>query len=512
MLLETEKENVCINQLVGQKKEEIEVEGDVIVNDIKPDVLNVISTNGIPCIYKKEVMDGKVRLDGSINTYIIYLADSENSTVRSLNTALDFTSIIDIENCTLGMTVSEKVRVKRFETRVLNGRKINVKAILEVEIKVYSNTNVEIVSNLNNMENIQTLNSDRMINSLVGEGSTRVYAKDTINLDAVDDLAEIMKTDIRILDKDIKLSYNKVLAKADAEICVMYLTEDNRIRNSATRIPIMGFVDIENINDNNICDVEYNIKNLIIKPNSSDNNSIYIEAEVEIMCFAYEIININLIEDLYSISSDLTFNQKEITTIVDKQNIRNTCDLREQISVPEIGNNQLYNVQTNPNILNVNIRNGKIVYEGELDLEFLYSSTNSMSSRTAQIPFNFEVNSDSISENCKIDTSIDVKRDDFILNEGNIDINISLDFNISVSRTEKLNIINEITTEESRDNNIYSMVIYFVKPGDTLWKIAKKFRSTIEDIARVNNIEDTDKIYPGQQLYIPKFVKKNIAV
>ena len=56
------------------------------------------------------------------------------------------------------------------------------------------------------------------------------------------------------------------------------------------------------------------------------------------------------------------------------------------------------------------------------------------------------------------------------------------------------------------------MVIYFVKPGDTIWKIAKKFRSTIEDIARVNGIENADKIYVGQQLYIPKFVKNNIAV
>ena len=90
MLLETERENVCINQLIGQKKTEIEVDGDIIVNDIKPDVLNIISTNGIPCVYKKEVMDGKVRLDGSLNTYIIYLADSENSTVRSLNTVIDF--------------------------------------------------------------------------------------------------------------------------------------------------------------------------------------------------------------------------------------------------------------------------------------------------------------------------------------------------------------------------------------------------------------------------------------
>lgn len=91
MLLETEKESVCINQLVGQKKDEIAVEGDVIVNDIKPDVLSIISTSGIPCVYKKEVMDGKIKLEGCINTYVIYLSDSEENQVRSLNTVLDFT-------------------------------------------------------------------------------------------------------------------------------------------------------------------------------------------------------------------------------------------------------------------------------------------------------------------------------------------------------------------------------------------------------------------------------------
>ena len=91
MLLETEKENLCINQLINYKKEEIIAEGDVIVNDIKPDVLSIVSTSGIPCIYKKEVMAEKVKIDGSVNTYVIYLADSEQNEIRSLNTVLDFT-------------------------------------------------------------------------------------------------------------------------------------------------------------------------------------------------------------------------------------------------------------------------------------------------------------------------------------------------------------------------------------------------------------------------------------
>ena len=512
MLLETEKEKVCINQVVGQNIKETEVEGDVIVNDIKPDVLNIISADGIPCVYKKEIMDGKVRIDGSINTYIIYLADDENSTVRSLNTVLDFTQIIDIDGCMPGMTAKENVNIKNIECRVLNGRKINVKSTLSITSKVYSNDNIEIISNVSNLDDVQVLNNDKMVNSLIGDGNTRVYAKDTISVDTADELAEIMKANIRIVNKDIKLSYNKVLAKADADVSILYLTEDNRIKNVNTKIPVMGFVDIENISDDSICDVDYQIKNLIIKPNSGDTHSIYIEGEIEISCFAYETKNINLIEDLYSISSDLNFNQKEIMTMAGKQNIKENCDIKEQINIPEMDDNRLYNVKVNPNILNTTVKNGKIIYEGEMAIELLYEMNSGVNSKNVELPFNFEVSSEGIDENCTVDTDIDVRRDDFIVNSGNIDSNIELEFNISISKNEKLNIINEISLNETRENNIYSMVIYFVRSGDTIWKIAKKFRSTTDDIVRVNGIEDPNKIYPGQQLYIPKFVKKEIMV
>lgn len=420
--------------------------------------------------------------------------------------------MIEIENCMSHMAVNEQVNIKTIETKILNGRKISIKAVLEVSTKVYSNDNIEIVSNINNGEDIQVLNDNKMINSLVGQGNIRVYAKDTISIDSIDDLAEIMKVGIKTVNKEVKLSYNKVLAKADSEISILYLTEDNRIKNVNTKIPVMGFIDMENINDNNICDVDYKIKNLIIKPNNSDAHSIYVEIEIEITCFAYEAKNINLIEDLYSIVSDLKFTQKEITTMSEKQNMKEMCNIKEQISIPEIGSNQIYNVQTNTSITNKTIRKGKIIYEGEVNLEFLYEVNNGIDSKSAQIPINFEIASDNINEDCGIDTNIDIIRDDFIVNSGNIDTNIELEFSISISKMEKLSIIDEISVEENRENSIYSMVIYFVKPGDTLWKIAKKFKSTIGDIARVNGIEDINKIYIGQQLYIPKFVRKSIAV
>ena len=104
MPVETEKENVCINQIIGQKRAETLVEGDVIVNDVKPDVLRVISTTGTLCIYKKEALKGKIKLEGCINTYIIYLADDENGSIRTINTSLDFAEIVDMENSPLAVT------------------------------------------------------------------------------------------------------------------------------------------------------------------------------------------------------------------------------------------------------------------------------------------------------------------------------------------------------------------------------------------------------------------------
>ena len=512
MLLETEKERVCINKIVGQNEKEAIVEGDVIVNDIKPDVLNIISVDGIPCIYKKEVLDGKIRIDGSINTYIIYLADDENNSIRSLNTVLDFTQLIDIEGCMPEMTSKEKINIKNIECKILNGRKINIETTLNIMSTVYSNENVEIIFNISNLDDVQVLNKNRTVNSLIGDGNTKVYAKDTISVDVADEIAEIMKVNIRIVNKDIKLSYNKVLGKADADISILYLTEDNRIKSINTKIPIMGFIDIENISDNSICDLDYQIVNLIVKPNNGDMHSIYIEAEVEIACSAYETKNINLIEDLYSISSDLKFTQNEISTMSKKQNLKENCNIIQQINIPEMIENKLYNVNMNPSILNTTIKNGKIIYEGELNIELLFQMNNSIDTKMIELPFNFEVVSEGIDEKCIVDTDIEVRRDDFIVNNGTIDTNIVLEFNVSINKSDKVNIINEISMDENRENSIYSMVIYFVKPGDTLWKIAKKFRSTVDDIVRVNEIEDENKVYASQQLYIPKYIKKDIAV
>ena len=46
MTAETTKDSLCVNQIITQKSNNFMIEDDAIVPDIKPDILNAISTSG----------------------------------------------------------------------------------------------------------------------------------------------------------------------------------------------------------------------------------------------------------------------------------------------------------------------------------------------------------------------------------------------------------------------------------------------------------------------------------
>lgn len=511
MSFNTIKENLCINKMISSKKEILLIEGDMIVPDSKPDILSTICTSGVVCIYKKDILDEKIRIDGSINTYITYLADDEKDKIRGINTSLDFSEILNIPGCKEGMNERIKTKLKTIECKVINGRKIGIKATLEVESEIYSNDEVEIINEIKDVENIEVLNQELNVNSLVGLGETKIYAKDTITINSEDNIGEILKNDVCICDKDIKISYNKILTKAEALIKIMYLTEDNRINSVTTKIPVVGFIDIPNVNEQNICDINYEIKNIIIKLNSAEEHSIYVELEVGVKAFVYEEKQINLIQDLYSPCENLEFDTRRITTIANKKSKKDIKQIREKVMLENSGNDEILDVQINPAIEKENKLNNKIIYEGTIYLNFIMKNSNmQINTRNAQMPFEY-VMEDVTDSN--VDMEIEVANSDFFVQDGGvINSNIDLLINQNLYNSVNLNIMNEIKSNGPRDLEDYSVIIYIVQKGDTLWNIAKKFGSTVDDIVKVNNIENENKISVGQKLFIPRYSKQIYAL
>lgn len=506
MAIETAKEMLALSQIIAQKTETFLVEDDCIVPDSKPDILNVISQSGTVCIYKKEIMDGKIKIDGSISTYLMYLADTEENQVRSLNTNFDFSKVLEVDKAKSNMLLDLNVHLKSLDCQILNGRKIHLKAMVEADVKLFSNETVEYVSNIMNSKDIQCLSQEFQIQSFVGNGSTKVYAKDTLTIDQTDNLVEIMKADFRIINKETKISYNKVLVKSDLAVKLLYLTEDNRMKMVESNIPVMGFIDLPNISEQHICDVKYEMKNILVKPNNAEDHSIYVEVEIEVYCEAYENKKVNLIQDVYSPIRNLSFTPKKVMASQTQKSKQEVCNIREKQVIPEIGGNQIYDVEVLPTIERQTVFDGRIVYEGELNLNFIYEVSQGIDSKTVTVPFTFSMEFEGVTPTTILDTIVEITMQDFvILPDETIDMKIDLLFTTIMNENTNMVLIDNIEEGEKRENNSCSMLIYFVKPGDTLWKIAKQFGSTVEMIARVNHIEDANNLQVGTQLFIPRY-------
>lgn len=509
MIIETLKETLHVNKSVATKKEIIMIEGDMIVPDSKPDILKTISTSGITSIYKKEVLDGKIKVDGNINAYIMYMSEDDTDKVRGLTTNLDFSENIQIVNAKDGMNCKLKTTLKNIEAKVINGRKIGIKATIEMEFNVYSNEEIEFIRDIPETQGIKMLKENLTVNSLVGVGENKIYAKDTIAINNVDNLAEILKANIFIGDKDIKVSYNKILTKAEAEIKILYLTEDNRIGNVETKVPVVGFIDIANVTEENICDVDYEIKNVVIKPNLAEEHSIYIEVEVGVTAFVYEEKQMQLIQDLYSPIDTLDFNQRKITTITVKNSNRGIKQIREKITLQDIENKNIIDVDIIPIIEKEEKMDNIIRYEGQLELNVILASSElQIDTRNVKIPFEYDVDIMKDISNSNISLTMEIQNQDFIVQDGGIiNCNIDIQMDIDISKNTTINVIDELETIGEREKEDYSILMYIVKKGDSLWKIAKEFGSSVEDIAITNGIEDENKIMPGQKIFIPNYTK-----
>lgn len=443
--------------------------------------------------------------------YIVYLPDSEDGGVRSLNTVIDFSKIVELNECKPGMNILDDTNIKAIECKILNGRKVSVKIILDENLKLFSNEDIEIVNDIEDVSNLEKLEEEMNINSLLGFGDTVSFAKETVTIDNVDNLAEILKVDVSIVNKENKISYNKVLCKSDALVKIMYLTDDGRIKSVENRIPVMGFIDMPNVNDNNICNTKYNIKNLIVKPNQVEEHSIYVEIEIELNTYVYEKRQIRIMQDLYSPVMSLEFTSKKIETRSFENSINSTLNLSEKVVLERLNENEVYDVSVTPIVNETKLGNSKIIYTGEIRVTYTYKSdgVNKMESKEITFPFEHIVDVDNLGKMSLVETNLEV-RDNvvMVMPDGSVETKVNLIFEIELYRSESINVIDKIETNENATKNSYSMVIYFAKENDTLWNIGKMFDSRMEDIAKLNNIEMGSKILPGTQLFIPKYCRK----
>lgn len=509
MNVETEK--ILLRQVIDTRKDVFVVEDNVIIPDVKPDILSIISSSSNLYVCKKEINNGKIKIDGGVELDTIYISDEQESKTRALHNSIDFTRNLDVENkIAEGDLFSCKLCTKSIEPKILNGRKINIQVTIEYEITIYSNSETQFIKSLGDSNQYQKISESLNICSFKNCGETMCSAKEKYTVP--DGLSDIMQYNISIRNKEEKVSYNKVLSKADCFVNILYMAVDEQLKSAELQIPITGFIDMPGVSDNELIKSEYEIRNIEIKPDNTDNNAISIDIDFLVNCMTFENRSIDLIQDLYSPEEEISLHQE---TVILEQNRRKICDsfdASQNIMVPDAQDNQVYVGNVSVNNVSKKREKSSILFEGSALVDLIYksSSTGRVEQKSESIDFSRTLNVDGLKEETIIDSNIEAYfKESRAVSVFDGTYEISTNVNLVIDLYEKIsaNLINDIKIEENVPiRSLSSLIIYFAKDGDTLWKIAKRFRTTIDEIAEINNMGDIEKLESGTQLFIPRHV------
>jgi hypothetical protein len=512
MSIDFVKENIECEQLMAENFSDTVIKAEYIIPDTNPDVNHILILNAKPSITNKEVMQDKVFIEGKVQYTILYLAkEDEAMGIYSVNYTGDFSNYVEISGAQHNMLCDADCYVEHMDCNIANERKVSIEGIIKLKAEVYKKYEFEVIKDVENSGDIQMLKNPDTIDKIVGTVSGDLVAKAEIQI-PVDrpQIGNILECNVNVHKKNIKVLDGNISIEAYVLIGVLYRGKDTRdieyIEDDvyvSKEIPVDGVnSSMDSYTDFCVDEIEKSIREDDLGESRIIDMEVLVKSNTKVM---YKE-DMDIIEDAYSPSSLMQMDKKDYELNV--MHGQNTTQSMIKSNIELEGNSRPKEVimcYGEVCITDKKIVEDKVVVDGVLSVKALYKDLeDEINKASDEIPFSCSVD---IPES-KIDMQCIAKVAlESIQGEVEIDtiaIKAVAEVYARVNYiTHKEFLVNIDSSEGEFPAKKASLTIYVIQQDDTLWKIAKKYYTTVEDLVKLNDIEDPEVIKVGEKLIIP---------
>ena len=506
MNISTNNMKLNLNKSKIIDKDEKWIEQDIIVPDNMPDAIKIISISSMPYVNDVEINNGRAKIVGKINYSVIYRANDEEMNIRGLNTSYPYTVNIENSNIKNKEDIIVNSNLKNIIYSLPNERKIAIKNEISFEINISEKVEVDIIKDFQKCDDIECNKCKNSFNNIKERKRSIISSSEDVMLPKdASAVYEILKICPKIKDTEYKESYNKIMLKGVIEICLMYIGENRNICNEIVDVPFSSMVELENISDNSQFKIDYCIRDLNVKINPDiDQKTLNVDYKIENNIIVFEKEEIEYIEDFYSKSRDLKYDVNDVNISANEYDVEKEINITETISdiIPENSRIVEYNLDT-ANVMPV-LENNDIKISGIAKLNLITQDrdTGELESKTVDLMVDQVFPLEDAWKNSNISIKVKDIRLNVTQNGNNVDIKVTIYVNINIENIIGISSVQKIEDVPIDLKNISSINIYVVKPGDSIWKIAKKYKTSMENIIKTNKLENPNLIDVGQKILV----------
>ena len=508
------KENIKFEQLLNESNTTTMLNDEYLIPDTHPDVEKLLLVDAKPTVISKEIVGDKVIVEGNIEYNVLYLAKEEDTIVSAVNYSKKFNSSLDLQESEHKMICEVVCRVEHIEAQIINERKIAIDGVIDFNWEVYEGKEVELAKDISENKGVEVLKKNEVINSKNISENIEILGKSMIRV-SMDkpSISKILKSKMELQKKEVKIGEEKVYCGCYCKVEIIYLSNEGKdIYYLEDNIYLSKEIEMTGVTPDMVVASDFNIKNKDITVEEDDlGEARIVNTEALVICNVkvFSKKNIDVIVDAYSpkFKVEVSKNEHNIGMLQGIYNnesiIKDNIYINESNMIPE----KIITYLANVVLTDKSVSQDKIKISGYIKVDVIYKTNdeeNYLDKVSGDIPFNINIDANGVNENMKALIRAFIENIDIAIEANTISVRANIEVIAKVLFEINKEFVSDIVEVEGEEvKKKASITIYVVGEGDTLWKLAKKYNTTMSEIIKINELEDIDDLTIGEKLLIP---------
>ncbi len=521
--MELKKQQIHMNRWKGNVTTQVTLDDDFIVPDTMDDMAQVLLDNGEIQIESVKNQGEKVLVKGKLDFQVLYRRAEGG--LQTLGGTIPFEEGINVPGLEERDDVTLSTELEDLSTGMVNSRKLGVKAIITLEVRVESLYQAEAAEDAGEGGQPGTMDNVLLQHRAIDIAAIGVRHKDTFRIKeqlslsgSKPNIDQLLWKEMRLCGVSARPAGGRMLIDGNLEVFVIYSGEgeETPVQWWEETIPFSGEIELAGADEEMIPVVSMELahKNVEARPDyDGEMRELDVEAVLELDMKLYEEQQIQILSDLYATDRELTPITKEacFEQILTKNGCK--CRVAEKVSMDQ--NQRILQICHSGGAVKVDdisVGEDLLIIDGAVEVSLLYLTSDDsapVQSAVRMVPFHCEAEAAGISEDSVYQVTPSLEQLTAVMAGGDsVEIKAVASLEVLVLQPVCEAVITDVTEQPLDVKKLQEMpgiVGYIVQPGDSLWKIAKKFHTTVESIMTMNELSN-DEIRPGDRLILVKEV------
>lgn len=521
-MLELVKQNIHMNRWKNRVETQVTLDDDFIVPDTMSDIAEVILDAGELQLEPVKVQNEKALVRGKLDFHVLYR--KEEGGLQTLGGLIPFEENVNVPGLEDKNYVSVSWQLEDLNVEMINSRKLSVKAIIMLEVKAEELFDTEAAEDVRSTPaegkaapNIEILKHRVDVAAIALRRKDTYRLKDVITLTgnkpAID---RILWTEMRLSGVSTRPLDGQIHLEGSLMIFMAYEGEgeNTTLQWLEESLPFSGEIEMQGAVEEMIPAISVRLvhKDLEEKPDyDGEMREVEVDAVMELDVRLYEERELEFLNDIYSTNYEVKIDADE--ALFDKILMKNTGKCKLAQKVPISGGRRVLQVCHSTGTVKLDdtsVEEDTLVLDGVLEVRVLYLTDDDrepVQVHTELLPFHYEAEVPGIQKDSIWYLEPGFEQLTAVMTGGdNVEIKAVVSLDLLVLQPVKQNVIRTVELEPLDTKRVQQMpgiVGYLVQEGDTLWDIAKRFRTTGNTILEMNG-KTSGILTPGDSLILMK--------